>query len=414
MIPIYSCSRLDRRAVAVLAVVALVMGLLAVTASPAAAVSDVRLTSPSPDSQVSGPTTVRVEVDARALEEVESVEVRLRRDGRIVGPATQLGHADGETSGGTSRWSTSWDPNSGWMGDGQDLSNGTYKLEARAMSSVAGASDEASGWSGHNIVVSTGVDAPSLDGRAANGHVQLQWTESDAPNFMAYRLQRSKGNGPFETITTVGERGATSYRDTPPESGTWRYRVTAVHGDGAGGEQTATSGVVSVDFDGGDGDGNSNGGGGNGDNGGDGDSDSDSGSDSDGDSSDGGNGDEGADGGAPSGGRASGPGLREGSAPPPSSSGTSSVPGFDETAAAEPEVTEPEGGFDEELPYGDPDRDDPDQLDVESADARARDGAVLSVAGREFALEETLPPVAGGLLLFVTAGHVLRLRQQLD
>lgn len=452
-----------RFAVGVALLVGLALVIVAGAAPPSHAAEDVRLTQPGSGARVEGPTPVRVEVDARPLGEVKWVEARLRRGGEIVGSAARLSHEGGErTSGGTSTWAAQWDPASGWINGGEPLANGEYLVEARAHSEVGLGEGETTEWSGHSVTVSQPAATPQLqaqrrdDGQA----VALQWSQAGAPDFVRYELERAPDGGAFEAVAQISSRGETTYRDDPP-AGVWHYRVTTVRRDGSGGEVSATSGTATVETtepaeeeeedSGGDG-GADSGEDGGADSDGDGDGPSptptpddaeDSGGDDDGltvGSGDG-DGDAGGEGGqtgegqregdgGSSAGSSGGPDLREGGGadPPSPSSGESSVP---QLGAGEAEAREPvagdaagdaggsdDGTFSRELPYEDPERerereDDSSEAEVAQADPPASRG-MITVGDQELALERILPPMAGGLLLFVTAGHILRLRQRLD
>lgn len=430
-------ARTWRFAVNAALVVGLVLVVVAGSALPSQAAEEVRLTRPGSGARIDGPTQVQVEVDTRPLEEVQWVEARLRRNGDIVGSAARLSHEGGERSGGTSTWTAQWDPASGWINGGGSLANGSYRIEARAHSELGLGEGETTAWTGHSVTVSQPATAPELQAelRDEGQTVALQWSEAASPDFVRYELERAQDGGAFETLARVSQRGDTTYRDEPPGAGTWHYRVTTVRDDGEGGEASATSGTATVDIaaddDGDDGDG--------GDDGDDASStptpDESDGSgltpspDDDGNTSDqGGNGGGtgGGDGGASSDGQSTGgssersaePGLRQGRDPPPSS-GQGSVPQLDggeaEAEAEEPVADEPaDDSFSTELPYDDPDREAGDEREAEIAEADTpQNRGVITVGDEEFALERALPPMAGGLLLFVTAGHILRLRQQL-
>lgn len=422
-------------------VVGLALVVVAGAALPSQAAEDVRLTQPGSGARVDGPTQVRVEVDTRPLEEVQWVEARLRRNGDIVGSAARLAHQGGERSGGTSTWTASWDPASGWINGGGSLANGSYRLEARARSELGLGEGETTAWRGHSVTVSQPATAPELQAELSDGGraVALQWSEAASPDFVRYELERAEDGGAFDTVTRISQRGDTAHRDEPPGAGTWHYRVTTVRRDGGGGETSATSGTATVEIagdddgdddespssaddsddsgltpsdDGGDGNGGNGGNSSSGGDGGDGGNGGQTGDgDGDGDGSDGQRTD------GSSSGRSAEPGLREGRDPPPSA-GQSSVPQLDgEEAEAEDPVADEsaDDGFSAELPYDDPEPEGGDEREAEIAGADTpQDRGVITVGDQEFALERALPPMAGGLLLFVTAGHVLRLRQRLE
>lgn len=355
--------------------------LMAVPAVPALA-ADVRLTSPGSGATVSGDTQIRAEVDASLLETVDHVEARLVRGGQAVGNPVRLGHAGGSRNGGTSTWSRGWSPANGWEGGGR-VSSGSYRLEVRALVSTRTGSQEPTGWVGHNITVSVPPGAPQASAEVTDHgarRVRVSWS-GPADGVSSYRVQRAPEGGGFDTVAEVGaDAGAAN--DTAPQPGVWRYRVQAV---GPAGSAHSNEVAVTINRVGGSNGGN----GGNG-----------------GDSGGGGDSGNGAAGAGPSGGggsgRASSPGVRQGGQAPPLPEGRA-VPQLEGEA---PEVAS-DGGFDEHLPY---DLDDSER-GGDSAEVAMDDPAVIHVGEREIALEEVLPPAAGGLLLFVIAGHLLRLRR---
>lgn len=459
-------TRWRRLAAAVALLVGLALVIVAGSASPSHAAEDVRLTQPGSGARVEGATPVRVEVDARPLGEVQWVEARLRHNGEIVGSAARLSHEGGERSGGTSTWVAQWDPASGWINGGQALANGAYHIEARAHSEIGLGEGETTEWSGHSVTVSQPAATPQLQAELRDDGqvVALQWSEAAASDFVRYELERAPDGGAFETVARISQRGEAAYRDEPPAPGAWHYRVTTVRGDGAGGEVSATSGTATVetvdpdeesdedsggdsdeddepsstpdddnesddnesdddgltptpdedgDADRGDGDGGAGDG-----------EDGDDVSADDGDSGQTGQGQGGDDGSST--GTSGQPGLREGEEPPPSS-GESSVPQLDgeEAEAQGAEAQDPVAGdpaddsFSRELPYEDPEveredeRDNRSEAEIAQADPPQSRG-MITVGDQELALERALPPMAGGLLLVVTAGHILRLRQRLS
>jgi hypothetical protein len=66
----------------------------------------------------------------------------------------------------------------------------------------------------------------------AGAEVRLSWEPNGAADLATYRVWRSAGSRTPEAIATVAAE-RTSYNDTPPASGTYRYHLTAVdrHGN---------------------------------------------------------------------------------------------------------------------------------------------------------------------------------------
>lgn len=483
-----------RAAASAAASAALALALVVAGAPPAHAVVEVRLAQPSAGARVIQATQVSVQVESGLLEEVEWVEARLVRNGETVGQPSRLTYQDGDRSGGTSTWTTTWDPAGGWMGSGGQLANGAYRLQARARSTGL-ASGEATQWQGNGVTVSLPPASPGLEAQASEDGqaVTLRWSEARAPDFAFYRLERAPSGGSFSAVTQITQRQDTAHVDEPGSPGTWRYRLTAARQDGAGGYNTATAGPVSVELavpestptptptptssselsvdDGaseGQGDGSGDQGAGAGDgqgsgSGGDGAGDGQGAGSGDGQGSGAaGTGDTG--GGSPGGtGDDTGSGLTgfSGGGEAPPAPAESQVPDLQQQQAPEPQQPESQAPepqepatqaptdsatFSRQLPFEldedagqgrdagaasatpgaaegqarstpggvtDPGATGRAAGDDEVATTAGTDPAVLTVGGRRVLLERVLPPIAGGLLLFVVAGHLLRLRRRL-
>lgn len=390
--------------------------------APAHAVERWGVDSPDPGQRIGAVTTIKATAEANALQSVEAVQVRLLRDGAQVGPVRGLTHSAGPRSGGTSIWSTSLDPLRSWAADGRAMANGTYTFQVRvSWQGPRGA--QQTGWSGHEAVIDADPPATTVSTRTIDtgAHsVEVSWTEVALPDFLRYVVQRASPDGSFADIATLGSSSTTTYLDAAPPPGSYRYRVQVVR-DGAGGtERTSTSGERTAEVE-------------------------EAGqpdptspisdeseepsepepSEPDPDPTPGPDpADQADEGGSPDGGASDDgtPRPRRGSSGPVSTSGggaprSSGAPSTGTDASAQPPAVSDMETFEEALPYPDAEEEtggehvpDDDELEWGALDGDPPDGGTLAVHDRELVLEQVLPPLAGGLLLFVVAGHMLRLR----
>jgi hypothetical protein len=391
---------------------ALALSWLLAAGGPAHAVESCRIESPSAGARVQGATTITVGVRANRFQQVDSVQVWLLRGGQQVGPIRGTGHAGGSRSGGESRWTTPLDPMASWAAGGGPMANGPYTVQARVTWTAPMAGQQTTTCPGHDVIVdaappATSVSAQVIDADARS--VEVSWTPVDLPDFRRYVVQRAGADGGWADVATLGTASTTRFVDAAPEPGVWRYRVAVVRAGGDGGDRRTESAERSVEIDEpapsdpdtptaeprdpseestpgatpspDDGEG-------------------------DGDGSGEGDGSAGASGGSAApptrpAGRASVPRVRSSSPAPPVAQ-----------APPPPSVSSPGSDvFEETLTYPDP---EPVEVVEETAPpvrrGEALEGGSLAIYDRELALEELLPPLAGGLLLFVVAGHVLRLR----
>jgi hypothetical protein len=421
----------------------LALAVVLLAGPPAHAVERVEVVSPSRGGAITGPTDIVVAVDANALQQVDLVQVRMSQAGLPGGTVRGLNQIGGERSGGQSRWATQIDPLRSWAADGQAMANGVYALQAQVTWTGPGGQQQ-TGWSGHDVMVDAAPPATALQVRvidAAARSVELTWDRIDLPDFRRYVVQRAAPGGSFGDIAVLATSSTTRFIDAVPEPGAYRYRVVVVRASATGGDRTSTSaergvevapagepqpdpseepgddpvpapGDVPTPGGGEDRPGGSGGSGGSGGTG-DGGRDAAPGAGDDGGDAEPGAGD--ADGRGPLDVRPGSGTVRSGSATVPRVRTGSDAP--DVADVAPPAVSGPDDdGFSETLPFGDVDREVVlERIEGEQASPLRRgvdagDGT-LSIYDREIALEQVLPPLAGGLLLFVSAGHVLRLRR---
>jgi hypothetical protein len=407
------------------AALALAAGLLVVAGQPAHAVNAHGIETPAAGEKVTSAITVVAFVDAHRFEQVESVQLRLLRGGTPVGAPRGMSHAGGERTDDRSRWTTSLDPMASWATDGRPMPNGTYSFQVR-VTATNPAGEEMTRWDGHEAVLdvappSTGVSARVVD--AATRSVEVSWDQATVPDFTRYTVQRRGDGEDWADIATMTTASTTRFVDVVPQPGHWAYRVIVARVGGSGGERTSTSGEYMITVDGPPvpeapeampGEPGPDGGSPSGEN----PEDGQDGERGDGDDASGEGDEAGGGGGTGSGGSRFGQRPGTGRSP---SIGSTTVPDVGAPArpsGESPNTAPPRYGpgtdvFVEELPY---DVDLPEEIEVTERQTIVEpgeriDGGTLSIYDRELQLEEVLPPLAGGLLLFVAAGHVLRLRR---
>jgi hypothetical protein len=406
------------------AALVLAAAMLLAAGQPAHAVNAHGVESPQAGERVSGPVTITAFADTHQFERAESVQIRLMRGGAPVGPPRGMSHASGERTDARSRWTTPLDPMASWATDGRPMPNGTYAFQIRVTASNP-AGEEVTRWNGHDVVLDVAPPPTTVSARVvdtSSRSVEVSWEQTRVPDFTRYTVQRRGDGEDWADITTMSTATTTRFVDVTPQPGTWLYRVVVARVGGTGGERTSTSGEQSAQVDGPaapeapvpvpgepppDGttppDGSTPEEGGGGDEGGAGGDGGDGASGEDGSGSDG------------SGGSGSRFGQRPGSIRAPSI-GSNTVPQAPPSSpspnTAPPHPRTGTDVFEEELPY---------DVELEEREIVERqtivepgeriEGGTLSIHNRELQLEEVLPPLAGGLLMFVVAGHVLRLRR---
>lgn len=225
---------------------ALASGWLLAGAVPAQAQAlDWGVESPRPeDPPVKGALTLKAWVES-VPQEGESVQARFLQDGLPVEDGRPLGghHTltrdrapDPGPSPQRSTWTASFPADS--------FANGRYTVQVRVRSNVQ---PEGTEWRGHGIV----LDAPPVAKMetvrvtdASARTVEVRWVRYAAPDMKGYTIQRAKGSGEFTDVHTA-EAAESSFTDTVPKDGSYKYRVTAVRA-GVDGDHTAVSETKSV------------------------------------------------------------------------------------------------------------------------------------------------------------------------
>lgn len=275
-----------------------------------------------------------------------------------------------------------------WAG-GVVAPNGRYLLQYRAVSRLGDGDPQRQEWQPFEFSLRAPPPAQELPltapDDAAEKRVRVAWRHNAAPDIASYTIERQLGEGEWKVAQSdvqPSDDGANAVVDTVPRYGTYRYRITALRpaGDGSG-EMLGTTSEPSTAMellppdatpppsdDDGEGDGTGDGDGGS-------------------------------------------------SAPPPvsnnSSGGTSSDPGFGTTTEPfNPSVAAPED-FDDTyrgpLDFGVEPQSVTERVPVDIAKGGgAASDSTIEVLDRAIDQERVLPPVAGGLILVVSAAHVLR------
>ena len=223
---------------------------------------------------------------------------------------------------------------------------------------------------------------------AAAKRMRVAWRHNAAPDVASYTIERQLNDGEWKVAQSdvkPSNDGANAAVDTVPRYGTYRYRITALRpaGDGSGAmlattsEPSAPLELLPPDA-------------------------AEPPSDDDGGSTGDDNGNTGGD---------------DGGSPPPvtnsGSGGTSSNPGFGTTTTEpfNPSVAAPEG-FDDTyrgpLDFGVEPQSVTERVPVDIAKGGTASDSTIEVLDRAIDQERVLPPVAGGLILVVSAAHVLR------
>lgn len=353
------------------------------TPSAASSAQEVRLLAPGPGSRVTGRVAVVVAPEPAEGRTVTAVEVRLTRGGERVGGVGQAKPEKG--GGGEDRWTIDLDPLSAWGGEGAVLPNDRYRLEARVITSASG-KEEAGAWVGHEIVIDADPPTPDLQATAEEDSVALAWTPARLPDFGGYLIERAPSGGSFERVATLSDASVGRFRDAEVTPGSWRYRLVIVRWAAGGGERRSASPERSVEVAAPEPD--------------------PARQDSGGDSSQGDDWD----------------GFSEPAVDPevptedPSSA--PAVPPVPRSGIRGNRPVGPPVGFsgdvyEDTLPY------DPDSLEEQVVTERTVAGegtetatSTLTISESQLDLEAVLTPIAGALLLFVTAGHVLAFRRR--
>ena len=356
--------------------------LLAAGAPASAEVTGWTVDSPQPDSPLIDSTELLITVYRTASPPEEKVEVRTRllagpaEDGTAT-PVSQkvisLAQTDQfETDPGSDqlRFTGTIDPDAlVWLPDGGVARNGRYMLQYQFQITTGDFQREPSEWQSHPIV----IDAPPLPAGAptvevadaAERRLRVDWDPSPTPDLLRYVVERRLDGGPWKIAEEIAP-DRSRFRDTVKRPGSYRYRVSAVRpaGDGTGDVRTtvgAPSPTTELE--------------------------------------------------PPAGALASPPPVPS----PPAATTEGSGPGaagFGPQAAEVPGIRPPADAnttYEGPLDYGVEQQEVTERVPVEvAAGGTSEDAGTLEVLSRSVDRERVLPAVAGGLILLVSAAHVLR------
>lgn len=319
-----------------------------------------------------------------------------------IGKATANPNGPGEVlrfgaeQGGIDPYGLAWLPKPGVARNGQ------YTLEFRAVVCGDARCRSAEGpereWQRYEFRLDAPPPATSAPGiavaDAAAKRMSIAWQAHPVPDLSHYTVERQVDGGDWKVAEAKVDPKTTQIDDVVGKYGTYRYRVTAVRPAGDGSDELRStvsppSGAIALAPPGSPQPDDPNGGG----------------VDDPGTGGDGG-GDGDGDGTTPGGSTGTSP-------PPPLSSGTTTSPGLSsaDESSGPPSVGPPEG-FDDTykgpLDYDVQQAEVTERVPVDMAQPGAAESDTLKVIGRTIDQSQVLPPVAGGLILVVSAGHVLR------
>lgn len=220
----------------VLAAFALVLAL----APPVLAVEDQQVFAPRAGATLIGDTRIVASVTAGQGETVESVQARFLRGGAEVGRRFPLGFSQGQPHGGESTWATGFRPLASPALDGGAMANGTYTLQIRAITSAA-----TTEWQGHDVVLDVVPPRTTVNASVVPEGVDVSWAAVPLPDFRRYTVERAVGDAEFSELITFTGADRTAHRDAAP-AGTVRYRVVVGRAAADGGELTSFSDPVEV------------------------------------------------------------------------------------------------------------------------------------------------------------------------
>lgn len=209
-------------------------------ALPALAVEDQRVFAPRAGATLIGDTRIVASVTAAQGETVQSVQARFLRGGAEVGRRFSLGFAEGQPEAGESRWAATLAPLASPAADGAAMANGSYSLQVRATTS-AGTGE----WQGHDVVIDVLPPRTSVRANPTPEGVDVSWASVPLPDFRRYTLERALGDEGFSELITFTGADRTAHRDAAP-AGPVRYRVVVGRAAANGGELTSLSEPVEV------------------------------------------------------------------------------------------------------------------------------------------------------------------------
>lgn len=243
---------MPRRALTRLTLLVVAVAWPLIAGDQALAVESWMLTAPGAGTTITAPVGITASATGGPDEQIERVEARLvpgSQPRRVAGQIVRLDYVEGPTAGGTSRWVTSMDPLASWGSGGGPLPNGPYQLEVRAVSGTG-----ATGWHGHDVLVDAPPPATSVRVTPTPEGVAVSWGAVRLPDFTRYTLQRSVEGASWTDVVSLPEPDRTTHVDTAqpadgtaPPAGSVRYRVLVARASATGGERTSESEPATVE-----------------------------------------------------------------------------------------------------------------------------------------------------------------------
>lgn len=238
-------TRLLRSVVMAMSIFGLACGWLVTGMGPAAAVADWGVTSPGSETLIDGSLDLGVFVQAAEGEQVQGVAIRFLRDGWPFGEIGVLSYRAGPLGGGRSDWGSRLNPNASWVLGGQAMPNGLYDVQTRAKL-LTSTGERWTEWRGHAIALQVPPPATALTVRSGgDGQIEVGWRQVQLPDFVRYDVERSADGANWVVVASTARPDATRITDSPP-SGMWRYRTRVVRSDGQGGQLSTVSAPVGI------------------------------------------------------------------------------------------------------------------------------------------------------------------------
>ncbi|MGH8902207.1 MAG: hypothetical protein ACRDYA_11130 [Egibacteraceae bacterium] len=223
----------------------LACGWLIAAAAPAVADVDWGLTSPGSETLIGESLNLAVFVEVPESEQVQGVAVRFLRDGWPFGETGMLSYRAGPLSAGRSDWGSRLNPNTSWVLGGQAMPNGLYDVQTRAKLFTS-AGERWTEWRGHPIALQIPPPATALTVRSAgDGQTEVGWRQVQLPDFVRYDVERSADGVNWVVVASTARPDTTRITDSPPP-GMWRYRTRVVRSDGQGGQLSTVSAAVEI------------------------------------------------------------------------------------------------------------------------------------------------------------------------
>lgn len=204
------------------------------------------LESPTADDPVIAPTQLVIAVDRNLSTDPVTAYSRLRRlDGEKVARKDVIIRYDkGEVtqeSSQTVRFRGRLNPyNIGWFENGGAIANGNYRIDVAALPGKAApdAKPAESDWSPHPVTFDAPPPPPTNVRSGAEGFaVTVAWDPVAVPDLVGYRVERRDGDADrWRVVNKDVKPNRTRASHKVPDYGTYRFRVTAIRSSARQGE----------------------------------------------------------------------------------------------------------------------------------------------------------------------------------